>query len=283
MTASQVGSGQKFAYTFDRDDLLTSAGDLKITRDPGTGLVTRLSLGVLNEQFTHNGFGELVSQTAEANGVTFFSAQLSRDKLGRVTEITESIRGVTAVIAYSYDAGSRLQSVRRNGVSTESYTYDNHGNLLGDHMNGAYSYNDADQLLSAGDASFTYIPTGERFTRTKAGATDTYRYTALSRLRAVDLADGRALRYLHDPAGNRAVRLIDGTVQQRYLCPSYNLPAGAVNPSGQLIDQYVYALSESAPEYITLYRGAWLSGSSPIISGVSGSWLIPRTGRLSRN
>ncbi|MCI0536458.1 MAG: hypothetical protein L0Z50_14655 [Verrucomicrobiales bacterium] len=250
ITSGQVGSGPRIAYTYDRDNLTLSAGDLVFTRDPRTGLVTAATLGVVAEQFQYNGFGELVAQTAQANGTPFFSAQIKRDKLGRIVEIVENVRDATTTIACAYDAGGRLESVRRNGVVTESYAYDARGNLVSDDLNGGYTYNEADQLLSAGGASFTYTASGERLTRTRGGASETYRYTPLSTLRGVDLADGRVLRYLHDPAGNRAIRTMDGVIQQRFLCPDFNQPVATLNAAGETTARYVHGLAEATPDYI---------------------------------
>jgi RHS repeat-associated protein len=250
ITANQAGSGVKITYTYDADNLLLSAGAMTITRHPQSGLVTQITLGSVEETFDYNTFGELVAQTASANGIPFFSAFHTRDRLGRITETMETAGGITTTVAFSYDAAGRIATARRDGAVTESYTYDARGNLLSDHFNGSYTYNDADQLLTAGGAAFTYTATGERLARTRAGVTATFRYSVHSTLRGVDLGDGRNVAYQHDGAGNRAVRTLNGGFHSGWLCPDLNRPVAILNASGQITARYVHGLSENTPDYI---------------------------------
>ncbi|MBL9127761.1 MAG: RHS repeat protein, partial [Verrucomicrobiales bacterium] len=174
ITASRVSESPEIALAYDADNLLVTAGELTLRRDPRTGWVTGMTLGVVSEEFGYNAFGELTSQTATVKGVAVYSARHVRDGLGRVTAITETMGGLTTSIQYGYDAAGRLANVGRNGTITETYSYDVRGNLVSDHLNSTYTYNLADQLLTAGGASFTYTPTGERLTRVLHGTTNTY-------------------------------------------------------------------------------------------------------------
>lgn len=249
ITSNQVNGGSVIAYTYDDDGLVTSAGDLTITRDPASGLSTGTALGVVTESFAYNSFGELVAQSVSVGGTEVFAATHSRDKLGRIVQIIETFSGTTVTIGFTYDAGGRIATVTRNGVMTESYTYDVRGNLISDHLQ-SYTYNTADQLLTAGPATFTYTATGERLTRTDGTGTTSYRYTALSTLLGVNLADGRSLDYLHDGGGRRAVRVIDGVVQERTLCPDFNVPVATVDAGGSVLRRYVHAIPDEAPAYL---------------------------------
>ncbi len=253
----QVGNEAPIAFAYDRDNLLLAAGAMSITRDSQSGLVTGITLGSVAEAFEYNAFGELTAHTASANGTPFYTAVHTRDRLGRITETEETVEGVATLIAYQYDAGDRIARVHRNGAVSETYSYDERGNLLSDHLNGAYAYNLADQLLSAGGASFTYSATGERLTRARGGVTAVYRYSALSRLREVDPGNGRLVSYLHDPAGNRTARLLDGVRDQAWLCPDLNHPIAALDPAGQMAARYVYALDGQAPDYILQNAAAY--------------------------
>lgn len=251
ITATRVSESPEIALAYDADNLLVAAGELTLRRDPRTGWVIGMTLGVVSEEFGYNAFGELTSQTAAVKGVAVYSARHVRDGLGRVTAITETMGGQTTSIQYGYDTAGRLATVSRNGTVTETYSYDVRGNLVSDHLNGTYTYNLADQLLTAGGAAFTYTPTGERLTRVLGGATNTYHYTALSMLRGVELGNGRNVAYLHDGMGNRAARLTNDIPQQWFLCPSHRQPVAALDPtSGQILARYVHGLSRHTPEYI---------------------------------
>src|SRR5205085_8946129 len=58
IASESVNGGTAVAYGYDRDNLLTSAGALTITRDPSTGLVTGTTIGSINESRTYNQYGE---------------------------------------------------------------------------------------------------------------------------------------------------------------------------------------------------------------------------------
>ena len=53
-----------------------------------------------------------------------------RDSIGRITERTERVNGVSTTFSYSYDAAGRLFEVRENGVLSAHYEYDGNGKPL---------------------------------------------------------------------------------------------------------------------------------------------------------
>src|SRR2546422_1048929 len=64
---------------------------------------------------------------------TFGGTQLlldsyTRDDLGRVVALSETIAGATTNSAFTYDPTGRLIAVSRNGVADASYEYDAHDN-----------------------------------------------------------------------------------------------------------------------------------------------------------
>ncbi len=44
--------------------------------------------------------------------------------LGRISQKTETVLGVTTVTAYEYDNAGRLATVTEDGTLTEGYSYD---------------------------------------------------------------------------------------------------------------------------------------------------------------
>ena len=67
----------------------------------------------------YNGFGESISYTASANGSPVLDLQYQRDNLGRITQKTETIGGMTTTFDYLYDTAGRLAEVRQNGTSLD--------------------------------------------------------------------------------------------------------------------------------------------------------------------
>jgi YD repeat-containing protein len=98
-------------FTYDPDSLLTSAGDLVITRDPQSGRVTQMTSGVVVETRSYNEYGELAAMATTVSGTPLLSFAYQRDNLGRITQKTETDGGVTTVTDYFYDEVGRLVQV----------------------------------------------------------------------------------------------------------------------------------------------------------------------------
>ncbi|MCP3894190.1 MAG: RHS repeat protein, partial [Bacteroides sp.] len=96
---------------YDDDALITQVGDLKLTRAPNNGQLKGTTLGQVSTDLTYNPFGELQSETASYEGNSLYHVEYTRDKLGRITDKTEIIKGVTTTYHYEYDLTSRLVSV----------------------------------------------------------------------------------------------------------------------------------------------------------------------------
>ena len=154
--------------------MLTSTGAETLTYDPANGLLTGTTLGVVTDSLTYNGFAEADSYTANINASTIFTTSFMRDKLGRISQKTETVQGVTHVFDYTYDTAGRLTNVDRDSLPFVSYTYDSNGNRLN---NGAV-YDDQDRLLSQGSATYTYAAQVEkRVLQTRAQALEAFRKT----------------------------------------------------------------------------------------------------------
>jgi YD repeat-containing protein len=82
---------------------------------------------------------------ASFNATSLFNTSYVRDKLGRITQKTETIEGSTLTTDYIYDLAGRLISESTGGVTT-SYTYDSNGNRT--HIDGVLvgTYDDQDRL-----------------------------------------------------------------------------------------------------------------------------------------
>ena len=101
----QVNALPEVEFGYDRDGLLTQAGELELTRDGETGFLTATALPASSPQVTdtttYSAFAELASYTATYPGGSYSYTINERDKLGRITEKTETIGGVTTVYEYA--------------------------------------------------------------------------------------------------------------------------------------------------------------------------------------
>lgn len=115
--------------TYDRDRLLAKAGNLTLTRDPASGLVTSTQLGNIVENYTYDPqFGEVADVTASNGGTLLFHETYTRDALGRITSKTVTVGSTTTTLAYAYDDSGRLTQVSTNGAVSRTYSYDANSN-----------------------------------------------------------------------------------------------------------------------------------------------------------
>ena len=106
LSSRSVNGGNTIGYVYDDDGLLIGAGNLTLTRDIQNGLLTGTALGNVTDARTYNGFAEPTAYTANYGGSPIYSIQYNTyDKLGRITQKTETIGGVTDVYEYGYDPG----------------------------------------------------------------------------------------------------------------------------------------------------------------------------------
>src|SRR5262249_36568458 len=129
--ASQgVNGASVIPYQYDFDGLLTGAGNLTLTSSAQDGSLASTTLGSTTDSLGYTGFGEFTSYGAAFSSSNVYSAQYTRDPLGRIAGTTETISGTTDSFDYSYDVAGRLIGVSKNGVPTSSYTYDDNGNRM---------------------------------------------------------------------------------------------------------------------------------------------------------
>ncbi|HSA32775.1 MAG TPA: RHS repeat-associated core domain-containing protein [bacterium] len=237
-------NGVSAAYTYDNDGLLTGAGDLVVTRDPQSGLVTGTTLGAVTTTQSYNSFGELVAFNADDYAYTL----TQRDKLGRITEKTETVEGTTTTYGYEYDAAGRLAKVWENDILQSEYGYDDNGNRLV--KNGvSATYDDQDRMLSNGGVVYTYSVNGDLETKTDTLGTTIYDYDALGNLNAVVLPD-KTVNYVYDGRNRRIAKSVDGVVTERFIYFGQLRPAAKMNGDGTVAETYIYGTKANVPEYV---------------------------------
>ena len=247
-----VNGGNTIAFTYDNDSLLTGAGSLAIVRNPQHGLPTSAVLGVVSSSVAYNSFGEVTSYDASAGGTPLYTLSMSRDVLGRVTQKSETIGGVTDTYTYTYDLVGQLVSVARNGTTTESYSYDPTGNRINAAISGtsaAAVYDDQDRLTQYGAATFTYTPAGDLLSKTEAGQMTAYNYDALGNLLGVTLPNSTIITYVIDGRDRRVGKKVNGAFVQQLLYADGLRPVAELDGSGVLVSRFVYA-GRNVPVYL---------------------------------
>jgi YD repeat-containing protein len=183
-------------------------------------LLSATELGVVNDAWTYNTFGEPTNYTAKASGSDAYSATFTRDALGRITTKNETVGATSHLYVYTYDASGRLTTVQKDGATAATYTYDDNGNRTKKVASGVTTngtYDAQDRLLTYGGTTYTYTPNGELKTKVNASGTTTYTYDVAGNLRNVVLPDGKSIEYLIDGQNRRTGKKVNGVLTQGFL------------------------------------------------------------------
>ena len=253
VTERTVNGTDPVAFQYDHNGLLTQAGDLALTRAPQSGLTTTTDQGAVATQRGYNAFGELASERVEVDGAALIETTYSRDLLGRITEKSETLEGVTSTERYRYDAAGRLVEVDRDGVVT-SYDYDANGNRLArDGPDGLESgeYDAQDRLVAYNGDTYTYTINGElRTVGSPSGEQTTYDYDLHGNLLAVELPGGSRIDYLVDGRNRRIGKKVDGVLVQGFLYKDPLNPIAELDAEGNVVARFVYGDKGNVPAYM---------------------------------
>ena len=257
VVSQSVNGGNTINLAYDNDSLLTQAGDLSISRNSQNGLVTGTALGVVTDTRWYNTFGEITDYSANDNASEFFRVQYTRDKLGRVTEKTETLSGTSKTYTYLYEAAGRLAEVKEAGNTVAAYTYDANGNrqsYAGPGGTTTYTYDDQDRLLTRTSGpqtqNYSYTGNGELASKTLGGMTTTYQYDELGNIVAVTLPNGTQVEYVIDGRNRRIGKKIDTVLTQGLLYKDRLNPVAELDGSGAVISRFVYATRKNVPNYM---------------------------------
>ncbi len=207
----------------------------------------------MTDAWTYNGFGEVATYTAAYLGTQIFAQQFTRDKLGRITQKTETIGGATDTYAYTYDLAGRLTSVSKNAVTMATYTYDANGNRLSVVDGGGTTlgtYDNQDRLTQYGTALLAYTANGELQTRTVGAQVTTYQYDEFGNLTGVNLPGGTQIAYLVDGENRRIGKKVNGTLTKGFLYQDYVKPIAELDGASNVVSRFVYATQDNVPDYM---------------------------------
>ena len=242
-------NGTSLSYGYDNDGLLTSAGALILTRDTQHGLLKGTTLASISTNRIYTGFGEIKSEQALFNTSNLYNVSFIRDKIGRITQKTETLNTTSTVYDYQYDLAGRLEDVKTNGILTASYGYDTNGNRL-NHNTTAGTYDEQDRMSTYGAARFDYTTNGELLTKTEAGLKTHYTYDVIGNLTHVLLPGGMAIEYVIDGRNRRIGKKVDGVLVQGLLYQDQLNPVAELDGLGNISSRFVYGSKSNVPGYM---------------------------------
>lgn len=269
---------------FDADGLLTQV-DLPggtaytIARLPESGSSTdngqidSTQEGGVVESRGYNSHGELTNLRYRFGSTVILQQSLTRDALGRVTHLSETVDGATRDVEYGYDMAGRLEAVTVSGNSAASriYVYDDslagNGNRTAE-KDGTGSvlarpnYDQQDRLLAYGAASYTWTAAGEQALRATSADTVSTTYDPLGNL--IDLGYrqasasgpngpitlGTVYAFEVDGQNRRVRKLVNDTPVQGWIYRDALHPVAELDGAGAMLNRYVYATQQQVPDLI---------------------------------
>ncbi|QTA84145.1 RHS repeat-associated core domain-containing protein [Desulfonema magnum] len=235
---------------------------------------------------TFSGYGETDAESSSVNGTGLFSWSAVRDDNGRITQKTETFGdGTTATYVYDYDTVGRLLTVTKDGAVAESYQYDTrpYGIRTYQEVNDvtkSLSYNDEDNLLTAGGVSYQHDDDGFLVSRTQETDVTTYDYSLRGELLSVTLPDSTVIEYVHGPLGRRIAKKVGGTVTEKYLWQGLTRLLAVYNTDDTLKIRFEYADARMpvamTKDGVTYYLAYDQVGSLKAVSDSSGNVMLKR-------
>ncbi len=252
LNSMNVG-GSFVGISYNSDQEPNAVGNLGISREQQTGLLTTKNLSSISESFGYNTFGELESKSLNGLGGETYQ----RDSLGRIIAKTTTLGGQNESSSYTYDPAGRLARVVRSGTHASDirYTYDARGNRIAVNRDGSITsgnYDTEDRLLSYGDLRFSYTDHGDLLEKENVvtGQKITLTYDQRGQLTRAALSGGRVITYAIDGEGRRLSRFVDGAFNTGYMHDTSGRLVAEVEPSGQLRSHFVYATESHSPDYM---------------------------------
>jgi RHS repeat-associated protein len=253
ITSQAINNGPAVSFRYDRDGLLTQAGELTLTPDNDTGFVTSTTLAGVTTSAQPDPFGAVASASASFNGTAIYSTQYAPDADGRIHQLTETLGGTTNIFVYDYDANGQLHQVAENGTVVATYGYDANGNRTSVTTPAGTvtaSVNAQDQLTQFGNITYTYAADGSLASRTLGNQVTSYSYDLLGNLTHVTLPDGTQIDYVMDGAGNRVGKKVNGTLVQGFLYDAQGRILAQLDGNNNVVSQFIYASEGTTPSYL---------------------------------
>ena len=128
--AESIDGAAGEAFTYDPAGQLAGIGQLSLSRDATSGLVTLSDVGPVRTTDTYDGADELTRATTSVAGSIVLDDRYARDALGRISTVVETTPAGSTTMTYAYDGSDRLSSVRVDGRTVETDAYDPAGDRI---------------------------------------------------------------------------------------------------------------------------------------------------------
>jgi RHS repeat-associated protein len=279
-----VNGANPITFEYDKDDLLTQAGALTLTRHTQNGLITGTTITDSGHTVTdtsgYNSFGEIEHYEAKYGTTEFLDFYYVRDSLGRITSVTEELTlpgtsTVTTARHYKFDDAGRLWKVCTSDSCTtlttlSQYEFDDNGNVISDGTNTSKSvtqgaidgdYDEQDRLITATHGvvtiAYEYTANGE-LTKKSVGSScpdspcdvTTYEYDVLGNLRHVELPNSDEIDYVIDGRNRCIGKKVNHTLTQAWLYQDQLEPVAELDGSGNVVSRFIYGSNAHVPDYM---------------------------------
>lgn len=144
------------------------------------------------------------------------------DNVGNRLSMTDLVGTNT----YVYDSIYQITGVNYSNGNVENFSYDNNGNRTQVSLNSIitnYTYNEANQLLGAGNVDYEFDDSGNLSNENDNGNNTQYIYDGLNRLIKVVLLNGNSNIFKYDPLGNRIKKIDSNGLTTNYLYDGNNI------------------------------------------------------------
>lgn len=278
-TISKLGVGAHAAaldfidIRYDKDSLLSGIGALSMLRSE-FGAIKETTIGKLRQQIFFNAYGEMIKDSHKTllKNNELFELNFKRDRLGRITKISERFDRDQERAQFTYDAQGRLSEVLEKGKRRRIYKYDANGNRIekkgpGGSLRAVYDLQD--RLLSYGKTEYKYNANGDLlekieketdrddwdcrpgkdrkdFQKTK------YLYDVFGNLQVAELPNRNRIEYIIDGQNRRIGKKINGRLVQGFIYQSQTQIAAELDGSGQILKRFVYGSKINVPDYMVM-------------------------------
>jgi len=243
-------AGSTQTLTYDKDALLTQAGNYTLNRESDSGQLTGIVNNSYTQTFSYNEYGERNSKADSFNTANLYRYEiLNRTLSGKIETKLEQISTNQAnFYQYTYDIAGRLIEVKTNGQTTESYKYDHNGNRLEATVNNTTTkayYTIEDQLEVYGQNTYRYDDDGYLQEKTTPNGTTTYSYGTLGELQQVttpttSTGSVTVVSYQHNANNQRVAKLINNQVVEKYLWADLTTLLAIYDSNDNLIQRFEY-------------------------------------------
>jgi len=263
VSARRINGAHEVTFAYDNDGLLIGAGGLDLVRAAPTGRIDRLVVGQLTETRSYAADGMLDGVEVRHQGTLLFSQGWTRDAVGRIA-VMDEFDGASATWTWGYSPTGRLDSASRDDGASSVYTWDQRGNrtsiagTLEASLDVTFDAQDrpTGSAGASGATSYDHVSFG-RLSQSDAAGTRFLEYDVLGHLHAVELADGRRVRYDLDPLGRRVRRQVQGAPVRGWIYAGGEAPIAEVDGTGTVISRFVYGTWAHVPDLMIRGGVTW--------------------------